>query len=163
MPRPGALVWQKRRPLTRRRRRQAWCSSQGEHDRGRQRLARDHPGGRIRHRRGSARRKTLDQESTGPSGAGPKGNRGTSRVSPKLEARRQARFHPSSCRSPVLRRRRAAMEATARGESRRWGDSGIVRFRGCSYRNVGCRSWVDASSLAGRSAPQGAWSHDRVV
>lgn len=35
------------------------------------------------------------------------------------------------------------------------GDSGVERSRGCSYRQVGCRSWVDASSLAGQSAPQG--------
>jgi len=35
---------------------------------------------------------------------------------------------------------RAAVEATIRGESRRWGDSGIERFRGCSYFDVGCRS-----------------------
>jgi hypothetical protein len=111
----------------------------------------------------SAPRKALDQEPTGPSSAGSKGNRGTSRARPKLGARRQARLYPRSCRSPVLRRWWAAMEATARGESRRWGDSGVMRFTGCSYRNVGCRSWVDASSLEGQSAPKGASSLHRVA
>jgi len=47
---------------------------------------------------GSAARKALDQELTGPSGAGSKGNRGASRARPKLGARRQARLYPRSRR-----------------------------------------------------------------
>jgi hypothetical protein len=52
-PRPGALVCQQRRPLTRRRSRRAWCSSQEGYDRERQRLVPDRPRGRIRHREGA--------------------------------------------------------------------------------------------------------------
>jgi hypothetical protein len=49
---------------------------------------------------GSAARRALDRELTGPSGAGSKGNRGTSRARPKRGARRQARLSPRSRRSP---------------------------------------------------------------
>lgn len=47
---------------------------------------------------GSAARRALDRELTGPSGAGSKGNRGASRARPKRGARRQARSSPRSRR-----------------------------------------------------------------
>jgi hypothetical protein len=52
---------------------------------------------------GSARRKALDQEPTGPRGAGSPGKPGDITATPKLGARRQARPHPRSRRSPKLR------------------------------------------------------------
>jgi len=134
-----------------------------ERDRGRQRRVRDRPGGRIRHKGRSAHRKALDQEPTGPSGAGPLGK-------PRdIDDPAKARGSPSSKALPEVTSfakasaGRATVEAITRGESRRWGDSGIERFTGCSCCNVDCRSWVDVSSLLGRSALKGVWSHLRVA
>lgn len=50
-------------------------------------------------RGGSAARRALDRELTGPGGAGSKRTRGTSRARPKLGARRQAGLYPRSRRS----------------------------------------------------------------
>jgi len=158
----GALVRRNRRPLTRRRWQRAWLSPKGsatESVRGGSAtfpLA-EYATGRERPR------KALDQEPTGPSGAGPQGNRGASTARPKLGARRQARLYPRSRRSPKLRLGERPWKPLSKAKVEDGGDSGVERFTGCSCCNVGCRSWVDVSSLLGQSAPKGAWSHLRVA
>lgn len=99
----GALVRQNRRPLTRRRWRRVWCSPRKERDRERQRLDCDRPGGRIRHREGALIGRLSIKSLQVRAALVPLGNRGTSTDMPKLEARRQARLHPRSRRSPKLR------------------------------------------------------------
>jgi hypothetical protein len=116
-----------------------------------------------RPRRGRAARKAFDQEPTGPSGAGPEGNRRTSRARPKLEGRRQAGLHPRSCRHPGLdlegdRGSRPRTRKRTRKVIRESSGS-----HGCSCRVVGCRSRNEASSWPGQSAPQGEPSLDEVA
>lgn len=90
---------------------------------------------------GSARRKALDREPTGPRGAGSPGKPGY------IDSHAEAGGSPSSEAPPEITSfakapaGQASVEATTRGESRRWGDSGVERSTGCSYCNVGCRSW----------------------
>ena len=93
----------------------------------------------------------------------PLGNRGTSTAMPKLGARRQARLYPRSRRSPKLRLGERPWKPPSKAKVEDGGDSGVERFTGCSCCNVGCRSWVDVSSLLGQSAPKGALRHLRVA
>jgi len=58
--------------------------------------------------------------------------------------------------------RRAAWKPTSPAKAGGEGDSRIERSKGCSSRKIGCRSWKDASSPAGRSRPQGRERRRRV-
>jgi len=139
-----------------------------EHDRERQRLARDRPVGRIRHGEGALLGRLSIESLAGPSGAGPKGNRRTSRARPKLEDRRQAGLHPRSRRLPGFRPSgldlgERSWKPASNAKADEEGDSGIERFTGCSCRVVGCRSRNEASSSPGRRAPQGEPGRDEVA
>jgi len=142
---------------------------QKEHDRERQRLARDRPGGRIRQREGALLGRLSIESLRVRAGRVPKetegnqGSRRTSRARPKLEARRQARLHPRSRRSPTLRPGGRPWKPSSNAKAVEEGDSGIERFIGCSRRVVGCRSRNEASSLPGQRASKGASYLDGVA
>jgi hypothetical protein len=120
--------------LTRRRWWRVWCSPRKERDRGRQRLVCDRPRGRIRHREGAPVGGLSIEGPQVRAVLGPLGNRGTSTTMPKLEARRQARLHPRSRRSPKLRLGGRSWKPPSRAKAWEGGDSGIERFTGCSCR-----------------------------
>jgi hypothetical protein len=135
----------------------------GERDRERQRLDCDRPLaeyaiGRERPPEGSRSRAYRSGTALVPSG-----NRGTFTATPKLGARRQARLYPRSRRSPKLRLGERPWKPLSEAKVEDGGDSGVERFTGCSCCNVGCRSWVDVSSLLGQSAPKGVLRHLRVA
>jgi len=134
-----------------------------ERDRGRQRLVCDRPRGRIRHREGAPVGRLSIKSLQVRAVLVPLGNRGTSTAMPKLESRRQARLYPRSRRSPKLRLGERPWKPPSKAKAEAGGDSGVERFTGCSCCNVGCRDWVDGSSLLGQSAPKGGWRHLRVA
>ena len=161
-PKPGALVGRRRCPLTRRRKRQSWCPSQEGHDRERQRLVPDRPpaentGGRERSSEGSRSRahrsewRWLQGKPRGIAGQAKARSSPSSEVLPEV--------------TPLIVRKRGGWlwKPASKAKAKEEGDSGIERSRGCSYRYVGCRSWVEASFLAGQGAPQGERSLGRVA
>jgi len=135
----------------------------GERDRERQRQAYDRPYGRIRRREGAPFGRLSIKSLQVRAVLVPLGNRGTSTAMPKLGARRQARLYPRSRRSPKLRLGKRPWKPPSEAKVEDGGDSGVERFTGCSCSNVGCRGWVDGSSLLGQSAPKGTLRHLRVA
>jgi len=132
-PMPGALVGQQRRPLTRRRSRQVWCSSLEGRDRERQRLVADRPPGRIRHGEGAqlggpSIESSQVRVALVPSESAERRDQAKARGSPSSGALPEVtsfvRFRPGG------RPWKPSSQAKAEGE----GDSGVERSRGCSYR-----------------------------